>query len=167
MRHFDYSRPADTAEAGRLAAGADARFIAGGTNLLDLMKLEIEHPERLVDINRLPLRDIEETADGGLSIGALVANSDLAADPVSAGTIRFWRGPSSRAHPASFGTRRRPEETSSSARAATISTSRRRPATSATPGPAAGPSAAITAFTPFSAAATSASPPIRRTWPLR
>ena len=64
------------------AAGSPARkFIAGGTNLLDLMKLEIEQPTHLVDISRLPLREIDETPDGGLRIGAQVSNTDLAADP--------------------------------------------------------------------------------------
>ena len=77
MRPFDYARASDVSEAGQLAG----RFIAGGTNLLDLMKLEVETPEKLVDITRLPLRDIEETEDGGLRIGALVTNSDLAAEP--------------------------------------------------------------------------------------
>ncbi len=82
MRTFDYARAAD-ADAACAEAGVNgARFIAGGTNLLDLMKLEIETPEKLVDISRLPLADIEETDDGGLRIGALVTNSDLAAHPV-------------------------------------------------------------------------------------
>lgn len=76
MKTFDYSR-ADSPE-GAVAAGG--RFIAGGTNLLDLMKLEVETPERLVDISRLDLNTVEEK-DGGLLIGALVPNSDLAADP--------------------------------------------------------------------------------------
>ncbi|TPW32720.1 FAD binding domain-containing protein [Pararhizobium mangrovi] len=80
MRPFDYQRPAGADEAGRLAAEPAARFIAGGTNLLDLMKLEVETPERLVDINGLGLRDIEETDEGGLRIGALVTNGDLSAD---------------------------------------------------------------------------------------
>ena len=79
MRPFEYSR-ADSAEAAVAAAGDGTRFIAGGTNLLDLMKLEIEAPAELVDISRLPLDRIEERADGGLTIGALVPNSDLAAD---------------------------------------------------------------------------------------
>ena len=78
MKSFDYAR-ADSAEA---AVAAGGRFIAGGTNLLDLMKLEIETPERLVDISRLPLTEVEETADGGLRIGALAPNSDLAAHPL-------------------------------------------------------------------------------------
>ncbi|WP_230772288.1 FAD binding domain-containing protein [Sphingomonas sp. Leaf4] len=81
MKSFDYAK-ADSAEtAVAEAAHPDTRFIAGGTNLLDLMKLQVETPARLVDISRLPLSDIEETDDGGLRIGALVPNSDLAADP--------------------------------------------------------------------------------------
>ena len=82
MRTFDYVRAAN-AEAACAAAGTSgARFIAGGTNLLDLMKLEIETPEKLVDVSRLPLADIEATDDGGLRIGALVSNSDLAVHPL-------------------------------------------------------------------------------------
>jgi xanthine dehydrogenase YagS FAD-binding subunit len=80
MKSFDYAR-VDTAEAAIMQAGGPAtKFIAGGTNLLDLMKLEIETPQKLVDINRLNLSDIAPTDAGGLSIGALVLNSDLAAD---------------------------------------------------------------------------------------
>lgn len=79
MTPFDYSRAATPAEAARLGSEG-ATFIAGGTNLLDLMKLEVMTPDRLVDINRLDLGGIEETQDGGLRIGALVRNSDLAAD---------------------------------------------------------------------------------------
>ncbi len=76
MRTFDYAR-ADTPEA---AVSAGGRYIAGGTNLLDLMKLQVETPEKLVDISRLDLARIEDGPDGGLTIGALVPNSDLAAD---------------------------------------------------------------------------------------
>jgi xanthine dehydrogenase YagS FAD-binding subunit len=79
MRPFEYSRAASREDAVASAATGGV-FIAGGTNLLDLMKLEIVAPERLVDINRLGLGGIEQTADGGLRIGALVPNSDLAAD---------------------------------------------------------------------------------------
>ncbi len=80
MKAFDYAR-AETPEAAIMSASeAGARFIAGGTNLLDLMKLEVMAPDRLVDINRLDLKQIFETDDGGLSIGALVTNSDCAAD---------------------------------------------------------------------------------------
>ena len=77
MKTFDYMR-ADTVED---AVRAGGRFIAGGTNLLDLMKLQVETPEKLVDISRLDLDRIEEREDGGLTVGALVPNSDLAADP--------------------------------------------------------------------------------------
>ena len=82
MKLFDYAK-ADSAEAAvREGAERDTRFIAGGTNLLDLMKLQVETPARLVDISRLPLTDIEEIDGGGVRIGALVPNSDLAADPI-------------------------------------------------------------------------------------
>jgi xanthine dehydrogenase YagS FAD-binding subunit len=77
MKPFDYER-ADTIEA---AVSGGGRFIAGGTNLLDLMKLQVETPDKLIDISRLDLDQIEEREDGGLTIGALVPNSDLAADP--------------------------------------------------------------------------------------
>jgi len=80
MRPFEYRRAGDTAEAGALVQDRGT-FIAGGTNLLDLMKLQVETPDRLVDINRLPLNQIVETDEGGLSIGALVSNSTCAADP--------------------------------------------------------------------------------------
>jgi xanthine dehydrogenase YagS FAD-binding subunit len=80
MKLFDYSRADSPDAAVRDGGGEGAKFIAGGTNLLDLMKLQVETPQKLVDISRLDLAAIEETADGGLSIGALVPNSDLAAD---------------------------------------------------------------------------------------
>ena len=79
MKHFDYVK-ADSPEAAVAAGGAGTHFIAGGTNLLDLMKLQIETPDKLVDISRLDLATIAATAEGGLSIGALVTNSDLAQD---------------------------------------------------------------------------------------
>ena len=80
MKSFAYAQ-AETSEAAiRGINTAHARFIAGGTNLLDLMKLQVETPDKLVDISRLPLTEIEEREDGGLTIGALVPNSDLAAD---------------------------------------------------------------------------------------
>ncbi|MDB5468755.1 MAG: molybdopterin dehydrogenase [Caulobacter sp.] len=81
MRTFTYERAKSPAEAAAaVARNPGARFIAGGTNLLDLMKLEIETPAHLVDVNRLELDRIEATKDGGLRIGALVRNTDLAAD---------------------------------------------------------------------------------------
>jgi xanthine dehydrogenase YagS FAD-binding subunit len=81
MNRFSYARPESVAEALReVAAEPEACFIAGGTNLVDLMKYDVERPTRLVDITRLPLRGIEETEAGGLRIGALVTNDDLAYD---------------------------------------------------------------------------------------
>ncbi len=81
MKAFHYTRASSPADAAALAAKTPgAKFIAGGTNLLDLMKLEIETPAHLIDVNKLSLDRIEETADGGLRIGALVRNTDLAAD---------------------------------------------------------------------------------------
>ena len=81
MKPFSYERVASPAEAVEAAAARPgARFIAGGTNLLDLMKLGIEAPAHLIDVNRLGLDRIEPTAAGGLRIGALVRNADLAAD---------------------------------------------------------------------------------------
>jgi len=81
MRSFSYERASSPGAAAAAAAGtANAKFIAGGTNLLDLMKLEIETPAHLIDVNGLALDRIEQTADGGLRIGALVRNTDLAAD---------------------------------------------------------------------------------------
>lgn len=81
MRPFTYERAESAEAAVKSAAGTpNARFIAGGTNLLDLMKLDIERPSHLIDVGRLPLAGIEETADGGLKIGALASNSAVAAD---------------------------------------------------------------------------------------
>jgi xanthine dehydrogenase YagS FAD-binding subunit len=80
MKPFRYERANAVASACAAAAQPAAKFIAGGTNLVDLMKLQIETPARLVDINALPLRDIEDTPEHGLRIGALVTNSALAAD---------------------------------------------------------------------------------------
>jgi xanthine dehydrogenase YagS FAD-binding subunit len=80
MRAFTYERATDPGAAVASVSRPGAKFISGGTNLLDLMKLEIERPTHLVDISRLPLKNIEELPDGGLRIGAQVANSDLAAD---------------------------------------------------------------------------------------
>jgi xanthine dehydrogenase YagS FAD-binding subunit len=81
MKSFTYERPHSPAEAAAAASRiAGAKFIAGGTNLLDLMKLEIETPAHLIDVNGLALDTIEATPEGGLRIGALVRNTDLAAD---------------------------------------------------------------------------------------
>src|SRR5204862_7356777 len=88
MKTFEFLRPANPAAAVATAAqaktaqqGADVRFLAGGTTLLDLMKLNVEMPSRVLDINRLPLDKIEAMPDGRLKIGATVRNSDLANHP--------------------------------------------------------------------------------------
>ena len=80
MKSFTYERPQTVVQAVKAAAKIGARFIAGGTNLLDLMKVDVEAPNHLVDISRLPLAEIEDTDAGGLRIGAMVTNTDLAAD---------------------------------------------------------------------------------------
>jgi xanthine dehydrogenase YagS FAD-binding subunit len=81
MRTFTYDQADSPAAAVKSVAAPRAKFIAGGTNLIDLMKLQVETPDRLVDISRLALANVEDSDDGGLRIGALVPNSDLAADP--------------------------------------------------------------------------------------
>src|SRR5881394_3347453 len=88
MHIFEFIRPTDPATAIATAAqsktaqqGADVRFLGGGTTLLDLMKLNVETPARVLDINRLPLDKIESTPNGGLKIGATARNSDLANHP--------------------------------------------------------------------------------------
>jgi xanthine dehydrogenase YagS FAD-binding subunit len=82
MNNFAYARASDVADAvRRIAADPSAKFIAGGTNLIDLMKENVARPSRLIDITHLPLDKVEETPDGGLRIGALVPNSDLAYHP--------------------------------------------------------------------------------------
>ena len=82
MNNFEYARASDVADAVRMiAADPAAKFIAGGTNLIDLMKENVARPSRVIDITHLPLRRVEEVKDGGLRIGALVPNSDLAYHP--------------------------------------------------------------------------------------
>jgi xanthine dehydrogenase YagS FAD-binding subunit len=88
MHTFQLARPNDVASAATAAAvantaqqGAEIRFIAGGTTLIDLMKLNVEQPHTLIDLNRLPLGDVETLPDGDLKIGAMVRNSDLAHHP--------------------------------------------------------------------------------------
>ena len=82
MNAFAYTRAADVATALREIAGdGAARFIAGGTNLIDLMKENVERPHRLIDISRLPLRAVEPTPDGGMRLGALASNADVAYHP--------------------------------------------------------------------------------------
>jgi xanthine dehydrogenase YagS FAD-binding subunit len=83
MIPFTYARASDVADAIRqIAAEPSAKFVAGGTNLIDLVKYDVASPTRLIDISRLPLKNIEETASGGVLIGAMVPNSELAYHPL-------------------------------------------------------------------------------------
>jgi xanthine dehydrogenase YagS FAD-binding subunit len=81
VNRFDYIRPESVADAVAALAGPGVKILAGGTNLVDLMKYDVARPSRIVDINRLPLKSVEDTEAGGLRIGALVGNSDLAWHP--------------------------------------------------------------------------------------
>ena len=165
MKPFRYERADGVASACTKAAQPAAKFIAGGTNLIDLMKLQIETPAHLVDINTLPLRGIEETPEQGLRIGTLVTNSALAADmrvrrrypllsqAILAGASGQLRNKATTGGNLLQRTRCR------------ISTTPPSPATNACPAPAARRSPASTARTPCSASATIASPHIPPTWP--
>jgi xanthine dehydrogenase YagS FAD-binding subunit len=83
MINFQYTRATDVADAVRQIAGDPrAKFVAGGTNLIDLMKMDVEQPTRVIDITRLPLKQVELTPGGGLRVGALVRNTDLAYHPL-------------------------------------------------------------------------------------
>jgi xanthine dehydrogenase YagS FAD-binding subunit len=83
MIGFEYARAGSIADAVRqMAVSPGAKFVAGGTNLVDLMKMDVERPAKLIDVSKLPLDQVEEIAGGGLRIGALVANSDLAYHPL-------------------------------------------------------------------------------------
>jgi xanthine dehydrogenase YagS FAD-binding subunit len=83
MINFQYARVSDVTDAVRqIVADPNAKFVAGGTNLIDLMKMDIERPTKLIDITLLPLKQVENTPGGGLLIGALVRNTDLAYHPL-------------------------------------------------------------------------------------
>ena len=82
MKSFEFRRAQDTLSAITAGARSNTRFVAGGTTLLDLMKLNVERPGQVIDINRLPLDEVEPLADGGLKIGATVRNSHLANHPI-------------------------------------------------------------------------------------
>jgi xanthine dehydrogenase YagS FAD-binding subunit len=83
MINFQYKRANDVAEAvGLIVRDPNAKFIAGGTNLIDLMKMDVEQPTAIIDITRLPLKQVEDLPGGGLRIGALVRNTDLAYHPL-------------------------------------------------------------------------------------
>ncbi len=85
MESFTYTKASGIQQAIQAAGQSQTRFIAGGTTLLDLMKLNVERPSKLVDINRLPLDQVEKLPDGRLRIGAMVRNSDLAHHPAVVG----------------------------------------------------------------------------------
>jgi FAD binding domain in molybdopterin dehydrogenase len=157
MIHFQYARANDVVDAVRQIAGdPNAKFVAGGTNLIDLMKMDVERPTKVVDITRLTLKQVEDTPGGGLRIGALVRNSDLAYHPlveerypVLASAIMAGASHCAIWH--------RRVATSCNARAATTSTTQRRPATNTSRAAAAPPSAATIACMRSSAAVMPAS----------
>src|SRR5262249_7280103 len=83
MINFHYARANDVRDAARQIAGdPNAKFVAGGTHLIDLMKIDFERPTKVIDITRLQLKQVENTPAGGLRIGALVRNTDLAYHPL-------------------------------------------------------------------------------------
>ncbi|GHK98077.1 hypothetical protein ECZU20_28270 [Escherichia coli] len=138
MKAFTYERvntPAEAALSAQRVPGA--KFIAGGTNLLDLMKLEIETPTHLIDVNGLGLDKIEVTDAGGLRIGALVWNTDTAAHERVRRDYAVLSAPCSLARLVSYVIRQPPQVICSSARAAPIFTTPISPAISACPGAAA------------------------------
>ena len=125
MIDFDYVKARDVSDAvSRIAQDPAAKFIAGGTNLIDLMKENVTRPTRLIDITGLPLTEIEETDAGGLLIGALVPNSDLAYDERITKRYPSFRAPFSPEPRRNSATWRRPAATSCSGPAASISTTR-------------------------------------------
>ncbi len=164
MKMFDYVRPATVEDAVAAASEPGAAYLAAGTNLLDLMKGGITRPNRLVDISHLPDLDrIEDLSDGGVRIGALVRNADLAHDRISPDAFRRSPRRCCPGRPRSFATPRRSAAISCSGRAALISTTSLAPAISAIPVPAATPAAARTGFTQYWDGARAAS---QRTRPI-
>jgi len=160
MKPFTYERAKTPAEAAAIVAGRPgAKFIAGGTNLLDLMKLEIETPTHLVDVQDLKLDRIEATRDGGLRIGANVTNTALASDD----RVRRNYAVLTKAIVAGASGQLR-NKASTDARISTTPTS---PATSASRGPAVPRSAAIRVSSLLSVRPTPASPPSPATWRSR
>lgn len=94
MRNFSYSRPGTFDEACRVAE--HTRFLAGGTNLIDLMKSDVERPAHVVDLKSLSMDQIEELPDGGLRLGALATNAGTAEHPLVTGHFPCWLPPFSR-----------------------------------------------------------------------
>src|SRR5262245_31265476 len=169
MNPFEYTRANDVADAVRqIAADPAAKFIAGGTNLIDLMKENVARPSRLIDIKRRPLNKVEETEDRGLRIGALIPNSDLAYHRRSRHVIRCSAVPSSPVPHNNCATWPRRAATCCNERAACISTISPRPAISASRGAAAQRLPASTACTRSWERASTVSRPILRTcaWDL-
>ncbi len=168
MQSFELSRVTSVADALRSFAtetpsSETARFIAGGTTLLDLMKLDVERPQKLVDITGLPLDRVERTSDGGLKIGALVRNADLAHHPdVVSRLPGSLRSAAVRCLGSTeeYGNHRRQPTAADALRL--FSRYLYAPATSASPGPAAPLSKDTIARSRSWAPANTASPPILR-----
>src|SRR5438445_2266150 len=140
MKTFEFTRPPDAGAAIATAShsktaqqGADVRFIAGGTTLVDLMKLNVETPARVLDINRLPLDKIDPTSDGGFKMAPQLATRISRIIRPSGGTTRSFRRPISTAPQPNCATWRRPPAISSSALAACIFATPPCLATSASP----------------------------------
>ena len=113
MKNFAYAR-ADTTQAALnlISRSTNAKFLGGGTNLVDLMRENIEQPDTLIDVTSLPLNTIDELPDGGVSIGAAVKNTAVAYVIESSGSaIRFWLRRWCSARPVRFGTWQRSLET--------------------------------------------------------
>ena len=164
MQAFQYNKVSDIETAVGAGSAAGVKFIAGGTTLSDLMKLHVEQPTTVVDINSLPLDKIERTADGGLTIGAMVRNSDLAHDATCSRNTQCCRRrccPGLRRNSATW---RQPGGTSCNARAATTFAIPPTPVTSGSPGQAVRHLMDITASMRSWARASTALPHIRRIW---
>ena len=150
-------------EAGR--SQTETKFVAGGTTLIDLMKLNVETPKRVVDINPLPLTQIESTSDGGLKIGAMVRNSDLAHDQAFSNATRCFPKLFSPELRRSFETWLLPAAICFSARVATIFAIPLIPATNASPVRDARRWMASTGFTPSLEQVNTALRLILQIWP--
>ncbi len=168
MNPFSYERPGSVDDAMRLGSQPGARYVAGGTNLLDLVKAGVETPRLLVDVSRLPLAQVAALPDGGLRIGATVSNTDAANHPLVRERYPLLAQALLSGAPGNCAIWPRWVATCCNAPAATISTTpASRPATSASQARAAARATASTASTPSWARASIASPCIRPTcaWP--
>ena len=174
MDTFQFSRPTTVDQAVQLGAAsstaqqsAEVRFVAGGTTLIDLMKLNVERPRQIVDINVLPLDQIQPAPGGGLIIGALARNSDVAHHPTYNVTTLFSRKPCSLVHHRSFATWPPQAVICCNGPAVSTSATPPMPATSANPAQDAPPSTVTTAHSPSSAPARTASQRIPQIKTLR